>query len=195
MQIDFAPQLCYHRTTKEAVRVAKTIAQVIGYIAVAENLLIYLSNRRERILLWKFVSDTLWLLNYLLMGGFTGAALNGVAMVREGVFALRGKYRWADAKWVPALFLSLTWVSPALEWINSGAFSWTPLLPALGSMIFVLGFYAKSTVFTKASSLVGNVLWLTYAILIGNIAGLVGNVLMLISALVGLWRERRAKQG
>ena len=62
-------------------------------------------------------------------------------------------------------------------------------------MIFVLGFYAKNTVFTKASSLVGNVLWLTYAILIGNIAGLVGNVLMLISALVGLWRERRAKQG
>lgn len=173
----------------------KTIAQVIGFVAVAENLLIYLSNRRERILLWKAVSDALWLVNYLLMGGFTGAMLNAVALVREGVFSLRGKAKWADGKWIPALFLALTWLSPALEWINGGAFTWLPLLPAFGSMIFVLGFYVKNTVFTKASSLVGNALWLTYAILIGNTAGLVGNVLMLASALIGLWRERQAKQG
>ena len=173
----------------------KTIAQVIGFVAVAENVLIYLSNRRERILLWKAVSDALWLVNYLLMGGFTGAMLNAVALVREGAFSLRGKAKWADGKWIPALFLALTWLSPAFEWINGGAFTWLPLLPAFGSMIFVLGFYVKNTVFTKASSLVGNALWLTYAILIGNTAGLVGNVLMLASALIGLWRERQAKQG
>ena len=37
----------------------RTAAQVIGYIAVAENLLIYVSNRRGRILLFKFISDAL----------------------------------------------------------------------------------------------------------------------------------------
>ena len=44
-------------------------AQIIGYIAVAENILIYISNRRERILLFKFLSDALWFVNYLLMAG------------------------------------------------------------------------------------------------------------------------------
>lgn len=172
----------------------RTVAQIIGYIAVAENLLIYVSNRRERILLGKFVSDTLWLVNYLLMGGFTGAALNVVAMIRESVFALRGRARWVDAKWVPALFLALTWLSPVLEW-NANGFSWPPFLPALGSMIFVLGFYSQKTLVTKVSSLFGNALWMTYAVLIGNTAGLVGNVLMLVSAVIGIVRERKKAGG
>ena len=167
----------------------RTAAQVIGYIAVAENLLIYVSNRRGRILLFKFISDALWFLNYLLMGGFTGAALNAVAMTREAVFSVRDRYKWAGAKWIPALFLLLTWVSPVLEWVRTGAFTWQPLLPALGSMIFVIGFYARNTKLTKVSSLFGNALWLTYAVLLYNWAGMVGNILMLISALIGIVRE------
>ena len=166
-------------------------AQIIGYIAVAENLLIYISNRRDRILLFKFISDTLGFLNYLLMGGFTGAALNVIAMTREAVFSLRDRYRWANAKWIPALFLTLTWVSPALEWIHAGTFLWRSLLPAFGSMIFVIGFYARKTMLTKVTSLFGNALWLTYAVLLQNWAGMAGNILMLISAVVGIIRERK----
>ena len=172
------------------------VAQVIGGVAIVENLFIYISNRRERILLFKFLSDALWFVNYLLMGGLTGALLNAIAMGREAVFALRDKQRWAAGKWVPALFLALTWLSPALEWIRRGGFTWQPLLPALGSMIFVLGFYARDTRFTKASSLLGNALWLTYALLIGNYTGMLSNLLMLLSAIIGLVRERkRQKEG
>ena len=166
-------------------------AQIIGYLAVAENLLIYISNRRDRILLFKALSDALWLLNYLLMGGLTGAALNGVALLREGVFSLRDRYRWAGAKWIPALFLLLTWISPVLEWIRAGGFTFLPLLPAFGSMIFVIGFYARKTMVTKVSSLFGNALWMTYAILLTNWAGMVGNILMLISAVIGIIREHK----
>ena len=166
-------------------------AQIIGYIAVAENILIYVSNRRERILFFKFLSDALWFVNYLLMGGFTGAALNAVAMTREAVFSVRDRYKWAGAKWIPALFLLLTWVSPVLEWVKTGEFTWQPLLPAFGSMVFVIGFYARRTMLTKATSLLGNALWLTYAVLLANWAGMVGNILMLISALIGIFRERK----
>ena len=169
-------------------------AQIIGYIAVAENLLIYISNRRERILLMKFISDALWLINYVLLGGFTGAALNGVAMMREAVFSLRDRYRWANAKWIPAIFLAFTWISPVLEWIRNEAFSWQPLLPAVGSMIFVLGFYSKHTMRTKVSSLFGCALWLTYAVLLSNWAGMVGNILMLISAVVGIVHEKQKQE-
>lgn len=166
-------------------------AQIIGYIAVAENLLIYISNRRERILLFKFISDALWLVNYLLMGGFTGAALNGIAMTREAVFSVRDRYKWAESKWIPALFLALTWLSPAIEWIKADGFIWQPLLPAFGSMIFVIGFYIRNTRMTKITSLFGNALWMTYAILLSNWAGMTGNILMLISALIGIVHERK----
>ncbi len=170
------------------------IAQIIGAVAIAENLLIYISNRRERILLFKFISDALWFLNYLLMGGVTGAVLNAIAMGRETVFALRSRAKWADAKWIPALFLVLTWISPLIEWISKGAFTFLPILPAVGSMIFVIGFYVKNTVLTKASSLLGNALWLSYALLIGNITGMLSHIFMIISAVICLIRERAAKK-
>lgn len=176
------------RGTYEKIMI-RTIAQIIGYIAVAENIMIYISNCRERILLWKFVSDTLCMLNYLLMGGFTGAALNGVAMIREAVFSLRGKVEWTNQKWVPALFLALTWLSPVMEWTTKD-FSWIPLLPAFGSMIFVAGFYSKNTMRIKVSSLFGNAFWMAYAISITNWAGMTGNILMAISAMIGILREK-----
>lgn len=175
-------------------RKMQIIAQIIGAVAIAENILIYISNRRERILLFKFLSDLLWFVNYLLMGGVTGAVLNAIAMGRETVFLLRQKAKWAEAKWIPALFLLLTWISPVIEWISKGALTFLPILPAIGSMIFVIGFYAQNTVLTKTSSLFGNALWLTYAILIGNITGMLSNVLMIISAVIGLIRERAAKK-
>ncbi len=80
-----------------------------------------------------------------------------------------------------------------LEWVRAGAFSWQPLLPAFGSMIFVLGFYARRTMLTKVTSLFGNALWLTYALLLSNWAGAVGNILMLISAGIGIVRKRMPK--
>ena len=172
----------------------RVAAQIIGYIAVAENLLIYISNRRDRILLFKFISDALWLLNYILIGGFTGAALNAVAMIREAVFSVRGRYKWAESKWIPVLFLALTWITPVLEWTHNGAFTWLPLLPAFGSMVYVIGFYVQNTMLTKVSSLLGTALWLTYALLLSNWAGVVGNVLMLLSAVIGIIRERNREK-
>ena len=68
---------------------------------------------------------------------------------------------------------------------------WRSLLPAFGSMIFVIGFYARKTMLTKVTSLFGNALWLTYAVLLQNWAGMAGNILMLISAVVGIIRERK----
>ena len=165
-------------------------AQIIGYIAVAENLLIYLSNRRDHILLFKFISDALWLINYLLIGGFTGAALNIVAMTREAVFSVRDRFAWAGSKWIPVLFLLLTWISPAMEWIATGRFTWLPVLPAFGSMILLFGFYIRSTMLCKVTSLLGNGLWLTYAALLSNWAGVIGNILLLISAIIGIIHER-----
>lgn len=165
-------------------------AQIIGYIAVAENLLIYLSNRRDRILLFKFISDALWLINYLLIGGFTGAVLNIVAMTREAVFSVRDRFKWAGSKWIPVLFLLLTWISPVMEWISAGRFTWLPVLPAFGSMILLFGFYIRNTMLCKVTSLFGNGLWLTYAALLSNWAGVVGNILLLVSAVIGIIHER-----
>ena len=48
----------------------KIIGECIGFVAVVEGFFIFLGNKRERILVFKFISDFLWMLNQLCLGGF-----------------------------------------------------------------------------------------------------------------------------
>lgn len=163
----------------------KLIGEIIGFVAIGENFLIFLSNRRERILIFKFISDVLWAANNILLGGYTGAILNVVAMGRETVFYNRDKRRWASSPIWLVVFLLVTAVSPMMSLI-SGKEGWYAVLPALGSMAAVIGFYSRKPAITRYVSFLANGLWLTYAIFVHNVSSIVCNIVLLTSAVTGL---------
>jgi hypothetical protein len=163
----------------------KLIGEIIGFVAIGENFLIFLSNRRERILIFKFISDVLWAANNILLGGYTGAILNVVAMGRETVFYNRDKRRWASSPIWLAVFLLVTAVSPVMSLI-SGKEGWYAILPALGSMAAVIGFYSRKPAITRYVSFLANGLWLIYAVFVHNISSIVCNIVLLTSAVTGL---------
>ena len=129
------------------------LGNVIGVIAVIENLFIFAALKRKNILKFKFLSDALWFLNYLFLGALTGAILNIIAMFRETVFSLRGEKKFASHFfWLP-VFLLLTLISPTLDCIKAGAFVPMTLLPAAGSMLTVYSFYQSSPKVTRCIAL------------------------------------------
>ena len=162
----------------------KLIGEIIGFVAIGENFFIFLSNRREHILIFKFISDILWGVNNLLLGGITGAILNLVAMGRETVFYNRDKRRWASSPVWLVVFLVITAISPVLSLV-SGKEGWYAVLPALGSMAAVIGFYSRKPAITRYVSFVANGLWLVYAIFVWNISSIVCNIVLLTSAVIG----------
>ena len=82
----------------------KLAGEIIGVVAIIEGFFIYYSAKRERMLIFKFISDALWLCNLLLLGGITGAILNVIAMLRETVFYFRDRRRFANSIFWPILF-------------------------------------------------------------------------------------------
>ena len=163
----------------------KLIGEIIGFVAIGENFLIFLSNKRERILIFKFISDVLWATNNILVGGYTGAILNVVAMGRETVFYNRDKHKWASSPLWLAAFLLVTAVSPVMSLVG-GKEGWYAILPALGSMAAVIGFYSRRPAITRYVSFLANGLWLVYAIFVHNVSSIVCNVVLLTSAVTGL---------
>lgn len=168
--------------THETLRL---IGQIIGYVAVAEGFLIFLSSRRERILIFKFIGDALWVASFLLQANYTGAILNAVAMGRETVFFNRDKHKWASSPIWLGVFMIVTAASPMFSLI-SGKEGWYAILPAMGSIAAVIGFYSRVPVITRYVSFVANGLWLFYDILGNNIPASISCVIQLISALIGL---------
>ena len=164
------------------------IGNVIGVIAVIENLFIFAAIKRKNILRLKFLSDVLWFFYYALLGGLTGAILNVIAMLREMVFSLRESKKWAShILWLP-VFLTLTLISPALDCIKAAAFVPMTLLPATGSMLTVFGLFQKNPKVTRYIALVAQSLWLIYAAMLLNVTALISNALQRVSALIGITR-------
>lgn len=171
----------------------KIIATIIGIVAIAESLLIYASVKRERILLFKLISDVLWGANYLLLGMYTGALLNVIAIGREIIFYHRSRHKWANNIAWFFVFVALTLISPILSWAG-----WISILPALGSVFAVMSFYCKKELVMKIFAFPAQGLWFTYNLLSENWSGLASCSITLVSIVIGLVREfcvaRKAKR-
>ncbi len=175
----------------------KLVGEIIGYVAVAEGFLIFLSSRRDRILIFKFIADMLWTFNHLLLGTYTGAFLNALAMGRETVFYNRDKRKWASTKLWLVFFLIVTAISPMYSLI-SGKEGWYAILPAVGSLAAVIGFYSRSANMSRYIGFFANGVWLIYNVINKNIPASISGVILLASGVVGtvlmLLQRRRIKQ-
>ena len=158
--------------------------QIVGYIAMAVSFAIFISTKRSRILLTKTIADSLWALNMLLIGSYTGALISCVNIARGAIFYQRGKRKWADSYIWLAVFLMATLISPIITW--AGPIS---ILPALGSGVAVIGYFNKNPRITRFIALFVQVAWISYDILIFNIPKLVADGLVFVSAIIGMVRQ------
>ena len=170
------------------------IAHILGALGILIGLFIYVSKNRKTIVLSKFISDVVWMLNYLLLGAYTGAVLNAVAMGREAVFYNRGKKRWASCvSWLP-IFLIISLVTPISEFIG-GAFTPVSILPAVGSAVAVLSLYSIDTLRMRYLGILAYSFWLIYNIILANPTAAISTVMVLISCVIGIIRERIIRHG
>ena len=170
------------------------VAQIFGYFGIAISIAIYAGKTRGQILICKFISDTLWFVNLILVGGFTGALLNLIAMGREVVFYNRTRKAWAGHRVWFYVFLALTALSPAFEWMKLGEFSWIPLFPAVGSIFAVVSFYTEKPTAMRLFGFAAQAFWLAYAFILDNKSSIICGIFTILSAVIGMVREWLSKR-
>ncbi len=162
----------------------ETAGHIIGYIAIVEGSLVFLSTKRGRILILKLISEILWILNMAFLGLYTGVVLNAINIVRTCVFYQRGKHKWADHLVWFWIFLCAALISPIVTWAG-----WISLVPVGGSICSVIGYYSKSPRLIRYMAFPSTTAWLLYAVLTQNNSSVICNCLMLLSALIGTLRQ------
>lgn len=163
------------------------VAQVIGVLAVAVSCVIFLGRKRQHILLAKFTADVLWFVHYFLIGAYSGAALNVLAIGRESVFMNKEK-KWASHKFWLVLFLCLTIGSCLLTW--EGPIS---LLPMIGSCSAVVSFWCTKPIHIRLMAIPAQVLWLIYGIFHFSLPSFICNTMALVTIGIGLWQDTHGK--
>ena len=173
--------------TKEMLSTPPIIAaQCMGLVAMLLAFFVYAFRDRRKILLSKLILDLLWLVHYALLSAYSGAAVNGINAVREGVFYNKKK-AWARHIAWPILFVCLNLATVVLAWQG-----WISILPALGSSLNAVALWSSSTRRLRLLTIPALGMWLVYSILVCSVWSLLVNAVSIVSALVGLIRNGTA---
>ncbi len=171
----------------------KIAAQIIGLLAVATFLLSYQQKKRNHIIWLNFASRCLYILQYLLLGAFTGAILDILAAVSS---AFSGK-KHADfikkhVKWfviiINACFLA---VGLVLAFINK---SFLDFFALAGVLFEINALWLTDERAIRWVSLFAAPFWFIYNFLSGAYGSAIGNIFTILSILIAMMRYKNSEK-
>jgi len=161
-----------------------SIAQIVGCIALCFGVTAFQMRTRVAVLAVMATANAFWALHFLLLGAYTGAALNLVSIMRNAAFM-----RWKDrcpGPLLPTLVITVLAGAAAATW--RGPLSGVALAAASCGTI---AFWQRHPRNTRRWSLLSSPLWLTHNALQGSYPGVIIEVLVMGSILIGMWRHDR----
>lgn len=158
------------------------LAQIIGIAAMFFSVFSFQMNKHKHIMIMQICATTLFAIQYFLLGSYTGMAVDIVATVRGIVFYNKEK-KWASSKiWIVAF---------CLMFAVSGIFTWQGVSSLLvtGAMILnTFSFSCTKPVLVRSTILISSPLMLVYNILTGSIGGIINEICVELSSIIGLIR-------
>lgn len=171
------------------------IGEIIGYVGVFLSLFMYVSKKRSVISIMKIVTESISIVGYLFCSLYLLAVLSTIAVLRQVIFHFRPTKKWADKRVWLWLFIALTFVSPTIDLVSKGLQNVNvgviglALLPVIGSIFCMFGYYSKSALTAKFLIAPGVVLYFVYDICVMHIPSIIGAGLGLISLVIGFINE------
>lgn len=168
------------------------ISQVIGLAAVGLYLLSYQLKKRKQIVWTTFISNSLYVLQYVLLGAFSGAVMDTLSAV--GSF-------FAGKKHSPSLKKYIKWIAAVNLIVIAGAGITVAvmrrdpieLLPVIGALFQTGGLFCEDEQTIRKFGLCGAPFWLVYNLFAQAYGAAVGSVFIIASAATAVMRYRKKK--
>ena len=169
------------------------IPQIIGLLAVAIFLLSYQMKERRGIIITNVVSRGLYILQYLLLGAFSGAILDILGMI-SSIIAER-KHLSFIKKHIKAVFFSINIIIIAsgviIALINKSALD---LFPVIGVLLHTSAFWISDEKIIRRVSLAGSPFWFIYNFLSRAYGSAIGDILTMVSIIIAMIKYSNVKK-
>ena len=165
-------------------------AFIIGLLAVACFLLSYQQKKRKGIILLNATSRALYIIQYILLGAFDGAAIDIAGIVASLL---------AEKKDAPIIkkHLKLFIIGIDAIIVASGLVFYQnvfSLFPIIGVLLHTSAFWLEKEKHIRLVSLLGSPFWLVFNITSGAYGSAIGDTLSIVSILVAIFRYDILKQ-
>ena len=168
----------------------KLIAQIVGIFAVITFLLSYQQKKRKSIIALNATSRVLYIIQYMMLGAFEGAALD-VAGTVSSLAAQHGDKGFMK-KYSKAVFVIVNVVIIAI-----GAFLYRDIFsifPIVGVLLHTSAFWLTNEKTIRKVSFLGSPFWLVYNIVSSAYGSAIGDLLTMLSIGIAIYRYDMNKQ-
>ena len=163
------------------------IVQSIGFVAMALGIASFQRKKRNSIIAFQMSASSLWMLQFILLGGYTGAIQNGIAIVRGAFFAQKDRLRWVSSRITPAIFITAFIIAGIFTFGAEGPIT---LLPVAAMIIQTVALFCNNENRIRYLSLMVSPLWLIYDFRTGTVAGVICESFTICSIIISLIRFR-----
>jgi len=168
----------------------KLLPQIIGLLAVATFLLSYQMKTRSKIILTNSISRCLYILQYLLLGAFSGAVLDILGAV-SSIVAQKSHTAWIKKHKTAVLIginSAIVISGCVIAFLNKSVFD---LLPVAGVLLHTSAFWIHDEKIIRRVSLLGSPFWFVYNFLSHAYGSAAGDILTICSILIAMIKYRK----
>ena len=165
------------------------VSQIIGLFAVGLYLLSYQLKKRKQIVWVTCISNALYVLQYLLLGAFSGAVMDFLSTVSSFLAAQKNSPMLIrHRKWLAAInMLVIAAVGLASAVLQRDAIE---LIPIAGALLQTGGLWFDNEQTIRKFGLLGVPFWLVYNYISQAYGAALGSVIAIISITVAMVRYR-----
>lgn len=165
------------------------ISQIIGFAAVGLYLLSYQLKKRKQIVWVTCISNLLYVLQYVLLGAFSGAIMDMMSTVSSFMAAKKNDKPFVRfSRWLaPVNLIVITIVGLVSAFLQR---EWLELLPIAGALFQTGGLWCDDEQTIRKLGLCSAPFWLVYNFLSQAYGPAIGSVIAIISIIVALIRYR-----
>ena len=160
------------------------LAQVVGLFAVALFLLSYQQKTRKNIIILNAASRVLYIVQYIMLGAFSGAALDVIGTLASVLAHKKDKGFVKKHLKAVVILVNLAIVGVGLC-LYENIFS---LLPIFGVLFHTGAFWISDEKTVRRLSLIGSPFWLAYNLISKAYGSSIGDILSMVSIVIAMFR-------
>lgn len=165
------------------------LAQLIGCVTMLFLFISYQVNERRKMVFLQICISICCILQYALLGAYSGVAINIVCLTRNILFYYRGKYKWADHVILPGIISAAEVILTVLVWKGSA-----DILALIGAPLQTAAVWMKQPKYIRILMLIASPLWLIYDVHYKFYVGVLTECIVMSSILIGMLRHDKIKK-
>ena len=173
-----------------------TLLYILSQIFIILNyvflVITYQLKNKEKILLFSIAAQSACGLSYICLSAYTGLAMSLISIFRNVIFIINEEKNGVTEKTTTNEILMLLVIYALTIILSVITFNgFLSLLSVFATMLYTFSVWQKSTKTYKILGIPVSLLWLSYNIYIHSIFGIILELVLMISAIIGFNREKK----